>query len=182
MGISKIQQEYTAKLPCFEELSNIVSLKLSEIVPNSIHSIKFRVKDFTSFYEKISRKGYDNPFVQCTDIVGSRVILLFKSQIDELLAKIDGEFKILEQVRKHENVDTFSYGSIHLICKLKKPKKNLDFCFEIQIRTILQEAWAEIEHYLNYKHIGVDGQQLRKINALSALMEIADEQFQQHLA
>jgi ppGpp synthetase/RelA/SpoT-type nucleotidyltranferase len=154
-------------------------------VKTPIHSIKFRTKDFESFYQKISRKKYDAPFSQCTDLSGVRVICLFKDQAERITRALKREFKIIEEIKKEKTENEFSYSSIHLIVQIKKShttnekeyKELKDIFAEIQIRTILEEAWAEMEHYLNYKHIGVDKETLRKINSLSALFEIADDQF-----
>jgi archaellum component FlaC len=50
--------------------------------------------------------------------------------------------------------------------------------FEIQIRTILQHTWAEIEHDKNYKYSGVLPDEIeRRLNLLSAVLESADNEF-----
>jgi len=50
---------------------------------------------------------------------------------------------------------------------------------EIQVRTVLQDAWATIAHHLSYKQEShVPPQLRRKLNALSASFETADDQFE----
>lgn len=178
--IEKFRKEYIDNTELYNSLAKSVSETLYDKIKIPVHSVKYRIKEFDSFYNKIQRKGYENPFLQCTDIIGFRVICLFKDQVDRILRLLKRNFTIVEIIDKAQQVDKFSYKSIHVIVKLKsgKPKQLCEIPCEIQIRTILQEAWAEIEHYFNYKQIGVDKEMLRKVNALSALFEIADDQFQ----
>jgi len=183
MDIEEVKKEFDKNKQYYEEVLEIITNKISKKVKNQIHSIKFRIKDFESFYNKICRKNYLDPFKECTDIAGIRVITLYKSQAERIAEIIKKEFKLIEEVKKEIKENEFAYKSIHLIVSLKQNqitnKELKQIPCEIQIRTILEEAWAEIEHHMNYKHIGVDKKTLRKINALSALLEIADNQFEQ---
>ncbi|MGM5483470.1 MAG: GTP pyrophosphokinase [Nanobdellota archaeon] len=146
--------------------------KIITCLPPNIHSVKYRIKEFDSFFNKTLRKGYKNPLKQCTDILGFRIICLFHNQVESVRNSLDKQFNIIEDFERKKSCDQFSYQSRHIVCEMKGLR------FEIQIRTILQEAWAEIEHYFNYKQIGIDEKNLRKINALAALFEIADSQFE----
>ena len=50
---------------------------------------------------------------------------------------------------------------------------------EVQVRTILQHAWAEIEHDIQYKStIAIPNTIRRRFMALAGLLEIADREFQ----
>lgn len=146
-----------------------------------------RVKSFDSFYEKIDRKKYSNPFDEIEDICGIRVICYYFSDIERINAIIQNEFTILESQDKSEllGLKEFAYRSQHYIVKLNNnwllaPNyRRLDgLKAEVQVRTILMHAWAEIEHKLNYKS---DAQVpeifQRKLFRLSAKLEEADEQF-----
>ncbi len=71
------------------------------------------------------------------------------------------EFEIIEKSNKGATLlqeERFGYQSIHYLVKLKGERARLaeyrnlkDGVVEIQIRTILQHAWAEIEHDIQYK-------------------------------
>jgi putative GTP pyrophosphokinase len=51
--------------------------------------------------------------------------------------------------------------------------------FEVQVRTILQHAWAEIEHDRNYKFAGVLPSEIeRNFNLLAGTLEIVDNEFE----
>jgi hypothetical protein len=79
----------------------------------------------------------------------------------------------------------FGYLSYHLICKispnrllLPEYEKYKDIKFEIQIRSILQHAWAEIEHDIGYKSsLGIPKELKRKFSRIAGLLETADENF-----
>lgn len=178
MDFGLFKQKFDARKRMLETIEHKTADILSQAIDVPIHSINHRLKKFDSFYEKISRKNYADPFKECTDLIGFRVICLFKNQVEYVMKNISEHFTILETLSKEKKSDTFSYRSIHIVVMLKD-EKYADQPIEIQIRTILEEAWAEIEHHLNYKQIGIDDNALRKINALSALFEIADDQFQQ---
>ncbi|HDV0902525.1 GTP pyrophosphokinase [Vibrio antiquarius] len=146
-----------------------------------------RVKSFDSFYEKIGRKSYKNPFDEIEDICGVRVVCYYHSDVTKINDIIASEFNVLESQNKSEllGLNEFAYRSQHFIVSLNDnwlsaPNyRKLDgLKAEIQVRTILMHAWAEIEHKLNYKSDAqVPEQFQRKLFRISAKLEEADEQF-----
>lgn len=99
---------------------------------------------------------------------------------------IESEFNILEKVDKVEEQDAnrFGYGALHYLVKLGKNTSGAryddlkEFICEIQVRTVLQDAWAIIAHHLSYKkESDVPGVLRRKLNSLAGLFETADDQF-----
>jgi putative GTP pyrophosphokinase len=81
--------------------------------------------------------------------------------------------------------DQFGYRSVHFVCELGKKRAGLpefsayrDLVFEVQVRTVLQHAWAEIEHDRNYKFTGVLPAQIRRrLYLLAGMLEIVDREF-----
>jgi ppGpp synthetase/RelA/SpoT-type nucleotidyltranferase len=152
-------------------------------------SVSYRVKDKDSFIEKIDRKKYEKPFDEIEDICGIRIICYYKTDVDKIAEIIAKEFEVLENQDKEEllEADQFGYRSTHFIVKIKKDwlqapnyrgLENLKA--EIQIRTVLMHAWAEIEHKLAYKKAAhVPKQFKRKLSRISAKLEEADEQFEE---
>jgi putative GTP pyrophosphokinase len=125
-----------------------------------ILDVQDRVKEFDSFYEKIQRKGYGKPFDQVEDICGLRIICYFPSDLDKISKLIEREFDVLESKDKVDLLepDRFGYRSLHFIVSvknewLKAPNyRGLSgLKAEIQVRTILMHAWADVEHKLAYK-------------------------------
>ena len=72
-----------------------------------------------------------------------------------------------------------------MICKLGKSRERLseymgltNLPFEIQIRTVLQHAWAELAHDRSYKFSGKLRDDLqRRVNLCSAILEMMDREF-----
>lgn len=151
-----------------------------------IHSILSRVKDADSFLQKVERKQYKDPFNEITDFVGLRVVCLFLSDIKRIEQVIKNNFEVLEEVNKiFDNHLEFGYMSYHYIVKLKEEYSGYRYDkikgipFEIQVRTISMDAWANISHYLDYKTESDVPAELRKdFNAISGLFYVADTHFE----
>jgi putative GTP pyrophosphokinase len=149
-------------------------------------AIVSRAKTLDSFLEKLGRKKYEDPFAEITDFAGARVVCLYRSDLDRVHEVIKDEFDVLEEIDKARDlaVDQFGYGARHYIVRLGKSSsgarydslKNLS-C-EIQVRTVVQDAWAIIQHHMVYKRESqVPKPVLRKLNSLAALFETVDDQF-----
>lgn len=170
--IAELKKTYQKVYPLYEQAIEKVTTSFLQDSSFQVHSVKSRIKDFDSFCMKINRKGYTNPFKDCEDIGGVRIICLFQQQIPTCVSFFKKKYSVKKIIQKEAAVDSFSYRSVHLIVVVE------GVTLEVQLRTILQDAWAEMEHYVNYKKIGVEKKVLRKINALSALFEIAEDQFE----
>ncbi|MBU0757377.1 MAG: hypothetical protein KKF44_04875 [Nanoarchaeota archaeon] len=189
----ELRKIYESKRPKYDRLLNLVSLILNSALEKNnlrIHSMKQRVKDYSSFLEKVERKRYEDPLRQCTDLAGVRIICLFSSHIERLKKIIQNEFKVIEESDKRsaKKFDQFGYLSLHMLVEIPKNRSQfIEFndlgglVCEIQIRTILQEAWAEIEHHLNYKAAKQEKNTalLRKIFSLAGMFEVADSTFEE---
>ena len=147
-----------------------------------------RIKNFTSFFSKYIRllkTGVQNPKI--TDLLGVRVICPFIEDLSAAEKLIVKNFTIIErEVKGHYNFKEFGYESIHLLITIppelikKHGYPGTDIA-EIQIRTILQDAWAEVEHELVYKaeFSPFDEPMKRKLAAVNASLSLADIIFQE---
>lgn len=174
----------------YEKLCNeskyILSMELSNANIEFAQCIS-RFKTLRSFCEKISRRTYEDPFTDITDFSGVRVVYLYSTDKDAIERIIEREFEVIEKVDKvsTEEADRFGYGALHYLIKMKSNHSGAryddlkDLVCEIQVRTILQDAWAIVAHHLSYKHESDIPKELRrKLNALSGLFETADDQFE----
>lgn len=186
--------QYVLTRPLYEEFTKklVELLKVLLKVRNiDIHLIESRTKDVESFREKVSRasKRYINPLEEVTDLAGIRIIVYYAEDLENVCKLIGDEFQIdtINSVDKRSVLkpEEFGYQSIHFIAKLSRSRCILaewshmaDLQVEIQVRTVLQHAWAAISHKLQYKREGDIPRELRRrLFRLSALLELADEEF-----
>lgn len=155
-----------------------------KVTPNS------RVKEIKSALKKQKKKKYADPTVQMTDFVGARFVVLLRSDIEIVqraivncrnwTARRDREPKLETELEP----DAFRYQSTHFVVHssdeiehngVKIPAQT---ACEIQVRTLLQHAYAELGHDRIYKEEGVVPASVHRIVAKSmALMETTDELF-----
>jgi len=143
-----------------------------------IHSLKHRLKDPGHLEDKLNRKlekgiviDKDNLFSEITDFVGVRVLHLYQEQFIEINTALNekinnGDWVLIEPIKaftwdpesidfyhnlgvETELRDTF-YTSIHYLVKPNNPSAVVS-C-EIQVRTLFEEIWGEIDHSINYPH------------------------------
>ena len=184
---NKIIKEYNAKQESYKFLVEEVQYLLSKLLNEQkikIHSIPHRIKKIDSLITKIRKKKMDKPFEQIHDLVGFRVVCLFLSDIEKISNAIKTKFEVFDKNDKiNEEVKMFGYMSLHLKAKLKNPLRNgiekaiADIPFEIQVRTIAQDAWASVSHHLDYKMNNVSKKFERDFYALSGLFYVADTHF-----
>ncbi|OCR15578.1 GTP pyrophosphokinase [Helicobacter pullorum] len=166
--------------------------------------IKSRTKEIESFKGKISRDDkklkYKDPLSEITDLVGIKIMLTSlkdENIVYELLKlemkdNIDKENSVdkTEDIKKERKFgylgrhlvvfydeNMFELGK-HLINKEIHPSHFKGLRAEIQIKTLLQHVWAEVEHKARYKA----GEELsndkkRYFDRLAALIEVADDLF-----
>ncbi len=156
----------------------------------SYHSINYRVKTKQSATKKVFSKPdrYKQPS-DLKDLLGLRIITYFSDDVDRIAEILTTEFEVDEQnsvdKRAIQDPDRFGYASLHYVLSLSKGRSEMreysKFAgqqFEIQIRSILQHAWAEIEHDLGYKtRAAVPRQIRRRFSRLAGLLELADDEF-----
>ncbi len=155
-----------------------------------VHSVTSRVKERDSLAAKLRRNpGKYSALADMTDIAGLRVTTYFEEDVEKVVRIIEQEFEIdVENSgdrREKYDPDRFGYLSWHQVVGLSAERKKLteyrqfpELKAEIQTRSILQHAWAEMEHDLGYKssqEIPKDAR--RRFSLLAGLLELADQEF-----
>ncbi|MEI8086135.1 MAG: hypothetical protein WCG93_07960 [Paludibacter sp.] len=192
--ISTAVNWYIETRPIYEELSheveNIIHENSYENNP-PIHAIFNRTKDIESFAKKIANEKYTDPSSQITDLSAIRIIACVENDLSKISKLIESIFEIDydNSIDKSKSLgtDKVGYRSIHYVArlpsrltKLPEYRKFKNLRFEIQIRTLLQHAWAEIEHDRNYKFSGKLPEDLtRRLKVLAGVLELADREFNQ---
>lgn len=147
-GIKKFQRKYQGKLEADEQ--------------------PYRIKDYIS------------------DLIGIRVVCLYEDQISVVSEVLKGHFKIIDVTDKIAAVesteDLFGYKGLHMDLVPSEEEvslsKYLQFPFEVQIRSLIQDAWSVLDHKIKYKK-SIPNNLKRRINVLSALFELADREFKE---
>lgn len=179
---------YDDNLGLYERLKEEVIFALEDALNFPVHSVVGRVKERKSVFGKILRKSYTSPQQQIEDIVGVRVICLYRADLEKVDTVIRSLFDVLSYEDKTAvgNDDRFGYMSVHYVCTLNRsdsgPRYNRlrRLKFELQVRTILMDAWANVSHHLAYKgEHSLPTDKKKSFNALAATLYLADEQFQE---
>ncbi len=188
-----ILDEFLENQETFQTISRVVKEALQSYVKDYgtiVNSVETRIKTYDSLKGKLERKGYKyNSIKDITDLVGARVVTFYSDEVDKFAARVEKSFTIdwdnSVDKRKIYNIDQFGYMSLHYICQIPKemyydeahPEIN-EFRFEIQLRSVLQHAWATIHHDTGYKNdIEIPKEYLRNMNRLAGLLELADDLF-----
>lgn len=181
---------FRERLPTFERLANEAVFTLRSAVEAAgikTHSIESRVKTRESLRQKAKDKEVDDPLSEIDDVVGVRVVVLFLSDLPRLDKVIQSSFAVVSTEDKIADGDpsSFGYMSTHYVAELASghigprydPLKGI--LIEIQTRTVVMDAWANISHYLDYKGESSVPSDLRKdFYALSGLFYVADQHFE----
>jgi len=187
---NRLQEEYDYYAQTRLSIVNDLKLQVDNILASldSNPVVSGRIKNFSSFFSKYIRllkEGVKNP--QITDLLGVRVICPFIEDLQAAEEIIKNYFTVFEREKKgHYTFQEFCYESTHLLIKIpqelidKHGNPGTDIA-EIQIRTILQDAWAEVEHELVYKaeFSPFDEPMKRKLAAINASLSLADMIFQE---
>lgn len=157
-----------------------------------VHSVKTRVKDPEHLIEKIIRKTpekrqkigrnfqftVDNYKKEISDLIGVRAIHIFKEDWEDIHNFIMGTWKVIEitaNVREGDDTQRFDelqiqivsrksgYRSVHYLTE-SFPTNQMVIA-EIQVRTIFEEGYGEIDHQLRYSH-----DQIPEVLALNLLL------------
>ena len=175
-----------------------------------IHTVKHRLKNVEHLKEKIQRKwDVENPltpenlFERVTDLAGVRVLHLYQDQFEAIHNLITKQIENGDWVY-HENPVAYSwdpesrqyfegleltpkikdsyYTSIHYVVK---PKSDSNICCEIQVRTLFEEIWGEIDHTINYPSPTDNKACREQLRVLSKLVStgtrLADSIFRTHM-
>ena len=190
----ELEQEYRKLTPVYTSLLE----KIEEFINsearsrNIFASVNHRVKDFSSWYAKLLRESSKRRNPAITDVMGIRIICPFLEDVGIVSSLLEELFEVHEIDNKGSDYPyhQFGYESVHFLIRvphelIESPLLPDDvqqpLVCEVQVRTILQEAWAEVEHELVYKSdfSPLDEPLKRKLAALNANLSLSDIMFQE---
>lgn len=177
-----ILEEYQSNLQRFREVEQTVKQKLSDTFHEAgllVAAIESRVKAYDSLAGKLELKGQKyKSLADITDILGLRVITFYIDDVDKVASAVEKLFEIdwentIDKRKIHE-IDSFGYLSLHYICSVP----GFPYRFEIQMRTLLQHAWANMDHDTGYKSgVEIPKRYLRNMSRLAGMLELVDDEF-----
>lgn len=178
--------------------SALLAQSISEAANVTTAKIEGRIKDSEECIRKFSRK-YRAPLEEksvpyeiashITDLIGLRVVCLYEDEIEKIAKLVKEHFEVigvtdrLSAIEGTEN--SFGYKGLHMDLRLNaKSRRRPEYtpfashCFELQVRTIIQDSWSVLDHEIKYKK-SIPTLLKRRISVLSALFELADREFRQ---
>jgi ppGpp synthetase/RelA/SpoT-type nucleotidyltranferase len=188
----KFLKKYRAEFSEYKIKADTLEKFIKDILEGAqieIHKIEARAKDPTSVHLKLLRKRYRRPQSQLTDKVGARIITYYSHDVDRIVDLLRPHIEIdpRKSVDKRNTLGLrgFGYSSVHIIARLRahEVKKSLYACldgvwFEVQVRSILEHAWAEVEHEIVFKS-GIEHPDsvIRRFAAIAGTLEVLGAEF-----
>lgn len=185
--------QYKSLFPVYTEMADAIPEKLKDFFSEAgiiVAAVEHRVKTESSLEGKLRLKGgkYKDIY-DITDLVGIRVITFYIDDVDKVASVLERMFDIdwdnsIDKRKVHE-IDSFGYLSLHYICSIPEssyadpehPELN-KIRFEVQIRTVLQHAWANMNHDTGYKSgVEIPREYLRNLSRLAGMLELVDDEF-----
>ena len=163
---------------------NVLTYNVDQTLGNiadslDINYVGARIKPKESIMAKIEKEGYKNPVDEIEDLVACRLIVKSNSDIDAIREKIREIFNIERESFRSFRPSEFKYDDIQLILSFKdspfiSKKEIVGKKFELQIRTGLQDALAEVIRGETYKTDTLTWQKERTASELRANLELVN--------
>ncbi|MGE4514423.1 MAG: GTP pyrophosphokinase family protein, partial [Chryseobacterium sp.] len=198
LELSNLENEYNEHLANFEKLRILIIKELDALLHDNNIIIGFpvqsRIKNINSIFEKHESQRYriKKSLLELQDLIGVRIVLLFRRDIDIVSELIAKNFKVISSYDPADklNYDQFGYSSKHYVVNIPDnwtnvpTNRNLNaYTVEIQLRTLSQHNWAETSNFFQYKNeANVPKEILRTIGRVSALLETVDLELERTLS
>ena len=157
-----------------------------------------RAKSIASFAEKALRKyeKYKNPLERMTDLAGARIVVYTLDQARAVCRFIEDEEGFCKDwansldVRQQLRTGEFGYEAVHYVVELcqgtilgvsvppeiQSVRDKRSYKAEIQVHTVLQNAWSTIGHDRIYKtEVKVPETLKREVHSVAATLESVDQ-------
>ena len=178
----EILQEYRDNLPLLNKTADDIRASIKKALDDAgliIVALECRVKTEHSLAGKLELKGSKYASLgDITDIIGLRIITFYIDDVDKVASAVERLFTVdwenSVDKRKIHDIDSFGYLSLHYICKTT----GCPYRFEIQMRTVLQHAWANMNHDTGYKSgVEIPTRYRRDMSRIAGMLELIDDEF-----
>jgi ppGpp synthetase/RelA/SpoT-type nucleotidyltranferase len=205
LEVEALRLQFLEKVRFYEELRAYVLSKIQSEIKSSPHTpikyFKTRIKSFERFQKKTEDKciaTIAEAFSTVNDVLGVRLICLYKTELQEVCDWVETSFEKLEREvfswegsgdlkpsgQELQKVWETGYTSIHYIVRIRESQSRSidnqtvdlkDLKFEIQVRTILEEAWGEYTHQV-YEDSDAPNYVLKSYQILSEYLNVINRQ------
>ncbi len=193
--VEAIVAEYGSKFTLYSDFTSRCETLVRQLLSNAglagkVASVESRTKKVERVRSKCNRPDSEyGKLADITDLSGVRITTFYADDVDRVGSLIEDEFKPDPEnsidKRKILAPDRFGYLSLHYVCWLTPAREGLTeyeafkgLVVEIQVRSILQHAWAAIERDLGYdRPEGIPDKHRRSFSRLAGLLELADDEF-----
>lgn len=191
--VEELLEQYRQLLPIYGQMAEVIPEKLKGFFAEAgivVAAVEHRVKTEESLTGKLRLKGHKYHSIHdVTDVVGIRVITFYNDDVAKVASVLERLFEIDWEnsidKRKALEIDSFGYLSLHYICRIPEsaytnpehPELNR-IRFEVQMRTVLQHAWANMNHDTGYKSgVEIPKVYMRNLSRLAGMLELVDDEF-----
>jgi ppGpp synthetase/RelA/SpoT-type nucleotidyltranferase len=187
MRHDQILADFANNTPALDALRERVEGELRGLIADAnlpVQIVSSRTKSIDSLRRKLAlpEKTYQR-LTDVTDLVGVRIAATFEDTIEDVARLIERTYQVdfghsTDKLRTTDH-ERFGYRSLHYVCGVPDDSGlPPQMRFEVQVRTVLQHAWAEVEHDLGYKATEeVPAVIRRRFSRIASLLEIADQEF-----
>ena len=195
VAVERAVEAYRAHLPRLDSFRSAFEALVRSLLDSEggkVQHVESRCKNVQGYREKVRRKSYADPDSEMTDVVGVRVIVYYQDHVGKAAALFEREFDVDTANSSGQRVPSahgeFGYRSYHLVISLDKRRGALPEWqahasqkVELQIRSVLDHAWAEVEHELFYERSRAgrepEPRLWRRFKGLMADLERVDDGF-----
>ncbi|RDW63053.1 uncharacterized protein DSM5745_10164 [Aspergillus mulundensis] len=181
------------RYPAYFRLAQLLKEELTHLIqPVAPHAlVQTRPKSVSSFAEKIFRKPHHDPCAEYTDLCGGRVITHTTDEVQGVVRALRDRFEIdaensVDHTHRLQSRE-FGYRSVHYIVRFRRGDFKPGYenirdmenpRAEIQVRTLLEHAWADISYEYAYKpDFQMPRELQREVYCAAAILEESDEVF-----
>jgi ppGpp synthetase/RelA/SpoT-type nucleotidyltranferase len=130
VDIEDVRRKYEQLRPQYQQLVDEGCHILKEVFRETGFqpaAVSGRAKTTNSFVEKISRKGYEHPFQQMTDLAGIRVVCRYESELETIRKVIEDNFEVTDRVDKSKDlgVDRMGYNGKSFVIRLRSDYRGM---------------------------------------------------------
>ena len=184
-------EQRSSLVPAADEAVHLVTDILDDAGINYL-AVTGRVKTVSSFAAKVGRflaaSPDADPLLEMTDLIGVRVVTYVHRDVDAAATLLHDELDVFDDRDLGEETASegrFGYASRHLQARLSPDAQRRNPAIgarqvQVQLRTVLQHAWAEFEHDIRYKG-SVPDEHIhdldRRFTLAAGLLELADREF-----